>query len=53
MLRGNVLIEANEIIYSFNVSRIISIENPQTQVESAIQGPQLALKRRCNTYHST
>lgn len=43
LLRGNVLIEADEIIYSFNVSRIISIENPQTQVESAIQGPQLAL----------
>ncbi|MDQ8738566.1 spore germination protein [Paenibacillus sp. LHD-38] len=48
MLRGNVLIESNEIIYSFDASRIISIENPQTQVESAIQGPQLALSEDLN-----
>ncbi|MGO4543200.1 spore germination protein [Paenibacillus sp. 2TAB23] len=48
MLRGNVLIESDGIIYSFEASRIISIENPQTQVESAIQGPQLALSEDLN-----
>ncbi|WP_169087048.1 spore germination protein [Paenibacillus sp. PL91] len=48
LLRGNVLIEANRAIYSLEVTRIISIENPQTQVESAIQGPQLALSENIN-----
>lgn len=43
LLRGCVLIQANGIIYSFRVREIITIESPQTQVESAIQGPQLAL----------
>ncbi|WP_139991028.1 spore germination protein [Paenibacillus paridis] len=48
LLRGHVLIQANQIIYAFDASRIISIENPQTQVESAIQGPQLALSEDLN-----
>ncbi|MCA0755314.1 spore germination protein [Paenibacillus sp. N4] len=43
LLRGHILIKAADHIYSFDAARVISVENPQTQVESAIQGPQLAL----------
>ncbi|MGO4372954.1 spore germination protein [Paenibacillus sp. MCAF20] len=43
LLRGNVLIEADGTVYSLYTARIICNESPQTQVESAIQGPQLAL----------
>ncbi|WP_307200390.1 spore germination protein [Paenibacillus harenae] len=43
LLRGNALIEADGIVYSLYAARIIPNQSPQTQVESAIQGPQLAL----------
>ncbi|MBD2870499.1 spore germination protein [Paenibacillus arenilitoris] len=43
LLRGSVLLQAGSHVYSFDASRIISNEASPTQVESAIQGPQLAL----------
>ncbi|WP_341281709.1 spore germination protein [Paenibacillus sp. FSL H8-0537] len=43
LLKGNILIEAQGIVYSLYTAKIISNESTQTQVESAIQGPQLAL----------
>jgi spore germination protein KA len=43
LLNGNILLEADGEIYAFDVIRVISVDNAQTQVESAIQGPQLAL----------
>ncbi|MCU6712457.1 spore germination protein [Paenibacillus sp. J5C_2022] len=43
LLRGHVLIEADGDVYAFDAKRIISNESPKTQVESAIQGPQIAL----------
>ncbi len=43
LLKGHILLETGGDIYAFDVVRIISVDNAQTQVESAIQGPQLAL----------
>ncbi|MFC4776407.1 spore germination protein [Paenibacillus sp. GCM10023252] len=43
LLTGFVLIEAGGKIYSLFAAKIIANSNAQTQVESAIQGPQLAL----------
>lgn len=48
LLRGHVLIKANEHIYAFKAERVIFIENAPTQVESAIQGPQIALSENPN-----
>ncbi|MGO4185705.1 spore germination protein [Paenibacillus sp. MCAF9] len=48
LLRGHVLIQANGVVYSFKAERVICIENSQTQVESAIQGPQIALSENIN-----
>ncbi|MBJ6362019.1 spore germination protein [Paenibacillus sp. GCM10012307] len=43
LLRGYVLIYINSKYYSYDASRNIRIENQNTQVESSIQGPQIAL----------
>lgn len=48
LLRGYVLIEADSIIYAFLAADILSGDGTQTQVESAIQGPQLALSEDLN-----
>ncbi|BBH21463.1 hypothetical protein Back11_28080 [Paenibacillus baekrokdamisoli] len=43
LLRGFVLIHLNDKIYSLDAARIIRNVNPQTTVETAILGPQVAL----------
>jgi spore germination protein len=48
LLRGYVLIQANSVVYSFLASDVISSDGSLTQVESAIQGPQLALSEDLN-----
>ncbi|MBH5317219.1 spore germination protein [Paenibacillus sp. GSMTC-2017] len=48
ILRGNVLIENDGVIYSLYTGDVICNQSPQTQVESAIQGPQLALSEDLN-----
>lgn len=50
ILRGNVLIKDLDSgeIYSFFTGDVICNESPQTQVESAIQGPQIALSEDLN-----
>ncbi|MFD0588338.1 spore germination protein [Paenibacillus sp. GCM10027627] len=48
LLRGNVLIKSDDRIYSFFTGNVICNPSPQTQVESAIQGPQLALSEDLN-----
>lgn len=48
LLRGYVLIQADSVVYAFLASDVISSDGSQTQVESAIQGPQLALSEDLN-----
>ncbi len=43
LLRGFVLISLNSSVYMLDAARIIRNENPQTNVETAILGPQIAL----------
>lgn len=43
LLRGYVLIYIHSKYYSYDASRIIRVESQNTQVESSIQGPQIAL----------
>lgn len=43
LLRGFVLISLNNAVYMLDAARIIRNENPQTNVETAILGPQIAL----------
>lgn len=43
LLKGHILIEAEGTIYSLYTGRILCIDSQLTLVESAIQGPQLAL----------
>ncbi|GKU75760.1 spore germination protein [Paenibacillus sp. L3-i20] len=48
ILRGNVLLENESVIYSLFTGDVICNQSPQTQVENAIQGPQLALSEDLN-----
>ncbi len=48
LLRGYVLIQSHSVVYSFLASDVISSDGSLTQVESAIQGPQLALSEDLN-----
>ncbi|GGD73964.1 spore germination protein [Paenibacillus nasutitermitis] len=43
LLRGFALIKLKDTVYMLDVARIIRNQSPQTQVETAILGPQIAL----------
>lgn len=43
LLRGNVLIKVDGIVYSFLACRVIATHAAQIKVENAIQGPQISL----------
>lgn len=48
LLRGHVLIQLDGTIYSLLAAKVLCGDSPQTQVESALQGPQMALSEDLN-----